>query len=265
MKITLKGASNTRDLGGIVTPLGTVQCGRLIRSGHLNKITQDDCKILLQNGLKRVIDLRTATEQTNVPDVKIDGVDYITIPIMSATTFGITYEKSTGVEIGQMLQAGIKRMLARGEDPKRHLEILYCKFVKEQISLDGYGMFLKTLANNPVEGATLWHCSAGKDRVGTCTALLLHCLGANKQQIVDDYLLTNQQNKPFIDMVMDKIANTLDNYQIELICGMLSVKESYLHAFWEEIAIRYGDVDNFIAACGVTKSDIEKLRQNYLK
>ena len=265
MKITLTGASNARDLGGITTLFGKVKFGRLIRCGHLSKITNDDVQILLQNKLERVVDLRTTIEQANSPDVKIAGVTYVTNPIISATTFGITYEKSSGEEIGVMLQAGIQRMLSRGEDPKCHLPILYRKFVNEKISIDGYGSFLKLLANNPVDGATLWHCSAGKDRVGTCTALLLHCLGASSEQIMADYLLTNEQSKPFLDMVMGKICGTLDDEQISLIQGMLSVKEEYLQAFWKEIDLRYGNIDNFISACGVTKSDIEKLRTNYLE
>lgn len=265
MKITLTGASNARDLGGITTPFGKVKFRRLIRCGHLSKITTNDAQILLQNKLARVVDLRTPLEQAKSPDIKIEGVQYITNPIISATTFGITYEKSSGEEIGQMLQAGIARMIARGDDPKCHLQILYRKFVNEQISRDGYGAFLKLLANNPVDGATLWHCSAGKDRVGTCTALLLHCLGATKQQIMDDYLLTNVQSKPFLDMVMSKISGKLNAEQISLIQGMLSVKEEYLQAFWEEIDLKFGDIDRFICACGITQSDIEKLRKNYLE
>ncbi len=265
MKITMQGATNARDLGGIVTPLGKIKMQRLIRCGHLHKITEEDVQILRQNKLQRVVDLRTELEQAKSPDVIIDGVQYVTNPIMSATTFGITYEKSSGEEIGEMLQAGIRRMLARGEDPRCHLEILYRKFVSDSVSLVGYGSFLKLLANNPVEGATLWHCSAGKDRVGTCTALLLHCLGASRQQIMDDYLLTNEQNKPFLDMVMSKIRGTLDDEQIALIQGMLSVKESYLQSFWTEIEQRYGSVESFISACGVTQTDIAKLRENYLE
>lgn len=265
MKITMQGASNARDLGGIVTPYGKIKKQRLIRCGHLHKITEQDVQILRQNKLQRVVDLRTELEQAKSPDVIIDGVQYITNPIMSATTFGITYEKSSGEEIGEMLQAGIARMQARGEDPKCHLEILYRMFVNQQVSLVGYGSFLKLLANNPIDGATLWHCSAGKDRVGTCTALLLHCLGASKEQILADYMLTNEQNKPFLDMVMSKIRGTLDNEQISLIQGMLSVKESYLQSFWTEIEQQYGNVDNFIAACGVTQTDIAKLRENYLE
>ena len=66
-------------------------------------------------------------------------------------------------------------------------------------------------------------------------------------------------------MVLDKIRGKLDDYQISLILGMLSVKESYLKSFWTEIEYRYGNVDNFIAECGVTQDDIQNLRKNYLK
>ncbi len=265
MKIHLQGCNNCRDLGGIVTPFGTIPQKRLLRSSHLNKITATDVQILLQNDLERIVDLRTALEQQNVPDVLIDEVSYLTVPIMGATTFGITYEKSSGEEIGVMLEAGIKRMTDRGEQPELHMEILYKKFVNDQVSLDGYRNFLKLLANNPVKGATLWHCSAGKDRVGTCTALLLHCLGASDEQIIADYLLTNEQNKPFIEMVMSKISNTLTEKQIQLILGMLSVKVSYLQSFWQEITQKYSNVDNFLSACGVTEQEVQNLRKNYLE
>ncbi len=265
MFLQLDGSKNTRDLGGIATTFGKIKPNRLVRSSHLNKITQQDVQKLLRHNLQRVIDLRTEAEQQNVPDVQIDGVDYVTIPIMGKTTFGITYEKSSGEEIGLMLQAGIKRMQRRGEIPTQHMEILYQNFVGDPISMQGYGNFLKLLANNPVDGATLWHCSAGKDRVGTCTALLLHCLGASREQIMQDYLLTNQQNKPFVDMVLGKIQGTLKQEYINLILSMLTVRAEYIDAFWQKIETHYGDVDNFVSACSVSATDIANLRKNYLE
>ena len=80
-----------------------------------------------------------------------------------------------------------------------------------------------------------------------------------------DYMLTNKQSKGFVDMVLGKIRGKLDDYQISLILGMLSVKESYLTSFWTEIESNYGNVGNFIAECGVTQDDIQNLRKNYLK
>ena len=41
-------------------------------------------------------------------------------------------------------------------------------------------------------GAVLYHCTAGKDRTGTFSALLLTMLGVPRNVVMDDYLLTNQ-------------------------------------------------------------------------
>ena len=39
--------------------------------------------------------------------------------------------------------------------------------------------------------ATLFHCTAGKDRTGWAAALLLHLAGVDDATILEDYLLTN--------------------------------------------------------------------------
>jgi hypothetical protein len=44
------------------------------------------------------------------------------------------------------------------------------------------------LAQN--SGALLYHCSAGKDRTGVATALLLSALGVDRETVIKDYLLS---------------------------------------------------------------------------
>ena len=264
MIIQLEQVSNARDIGGIRTKYGTIQTDRLLRSGHLSIASKADEQTLAKHHLRRIIDLRTPTEISNHPDVQIDGVIYENISIMSATTFGISYETLNGAEIAVKLQAGIERMINRGETPIDHMRILYKTFVSNQFSHLGYGNFLKMLANSPVDGATLWHCSGGKDRCGTCTALLLHCLGAGKEQIMEDYLLTNEQVTSHAESILAKVRPHVPEDRLALVQSMLLVEDSYLLSFWNEIDRLYGSVDDFIAKCGVTKQDIEKLRENYL-
>ena len=265
MIIQLEQVSNARDLGGIQTKYGTVQANRLLRSGHLSIASANDVRQLKQRGLSRIIDLRTPTEIGNHPDVTIDGVNCVNISIMSATTFGISYETLNGAEIAVKLEAGINRMLARGETPIDHMRILYKTFVSNEFSHAGYGSFLKTLANDPVKGATLWHCTGGKDRCGTCTALLLHCLGASKKEIMHDYLLTNEQVMSHAESILAKVKPHVSPERLELVQSMLLVEQSYLESFWSEIERLYGSVDAFVAKCGVTQQEIEKLRANYLE
>lgn len=262
-KLKLDGAINARDLGGIVTPLGKIKENKLLRSGELSRLTPEDVDTLLSHCLTRVVDLRTQLEQANSPNVVIQGVEYVNVPIIEATTFGITYEKSDGAEIALMLKRGIDRMAARGETPSAHLSILYRKFVNDEFCRKGYGKFLKTLAR-PTVGATLWHCSVGKDRCGTCAALLLYCLGASKEQIYADYMLTNEQTAEHRDMILNKVRDFVSAEDLELIAIMRSVRTEYLDSFFEDIESKFGTVDNFLAACGVTDADVEALRQNYL-
>lgn len=264
MKINLEGACNARDLGGIQTPYGKIKFGRLVRSGELSRLTDNDVAKLRQLNLQRIVDLRTAAEKQNTPDVKIENVEYVNVSVLRATTFGITYEKSSGAEIVEMLEAGFRRMNARGETHGEHMNLLYRKFVSDEYSRNAYGAFLRLLAEKPIDGATLWHCTAGKDRVGTSTALLLTCLGASERQIFDDYMLTNEQSKESKMSILSKVHDFVSTENLRLIDTMLSVNETFLQDFFDEITRLFGNRENFLKECGVTNEHIRLLRKNYL-
>lgn len=265
MKIVLEGACNARDLCDVETPFGKIAKNRLLRSGELSRLTSADVATLQNLGLKRVVDLRTLPEMQNTPDRQIADVEYVNISVLSATTFGITYEKSSGEEIAEMLRAGYKRMTERGETLSEHMHLLYRKFVNDSHSREAYGAFLRLLAEKPTNGATLWHCSAGKDRVGTCTALLLFCLGADEKQIADDYMLTNEQSREHNESILNKVRGFVSGNDLAMINKMLCVEEGYLKDFFGEIASRFDTIENFLTNCGVTAKHIELLRQNYLE
>ncbi len=263
-KIELSGAPNTRDLGGLTTRYGKIKYGRLIRSGELSRLTDSDADALKKLGLRRVIDLRTEKERLLTPDVVIDGVSYINNPIIENTTFGITYEQSSGEEVAVMLAKGLERMAARNETPEEHLALLYGRFVTDAFSLTHYSSFLKLLSDG-TPGATLWHCTAGKDRVGTCTALLLYILGASKEDITEDYLFTNISSRANTLSVLNKVRPHLSDDAYALVSGMLRVEKRYLQTFFGEIDAKYGNIDSFIKkALNFTDADAEKLRSLYL-
>ncbi len=264
MNIELQNVANARDLGGIATRYGTVQSNRLLRSGHLSIVSEQDVSTLKAHRLQRVIDLRTPTEIANHPDGNIAGVEFVNISIMSATTFGISYETLDGPTIAVKLQAGIERMILRGETPIEHMRILYRKFAEDPHSHEGYGKFLKLLATKPVNGSTLWHCTGGKDRCGTCTALLLYCLGASKDDIMSDYLETNAQVGEHAQSILAKVRPHVPAERMALVQSMLLVEQSYLESFWNETDRLFGSTDNFLKHCGVTENDIQSLRDNYL-
>jgi len=68
--ISLKGTTNTRDIGGYQTSdLGTLRWGQIIRSDNLSRLKASDFQKLEEMGLKTVIDLRTNREHDQSPTV----------------------------------------------------------------------------------------------------------------------------------------------------------------------------------------------------
>lgn len=264
MKIDLPNVTNARDLGGTVTKYGVIAPNRLIRSGVVNRLTDEDIAILAEHRLQRVIDLRADIELANNPDVQIAGVQHVHIPIIASVTFGISFESLEGNAIAERLQAGMNRMKAKGEDYPAHMRDIYTRYVNDEFCRNGYGRFLKLMANNPVEGATLWHCTMGKDRCGTSTILLQHCLGVSLDDIYADYMESNKQTKENTNSVLNKARPYVDDDKMELIENMLLVQPYYIEAFFNAMKVKFCGIDEFIRACGVTDEEVEKLRKNYL-
>ena len=62
-----------------------------------------------------------------------------------------------------------------------------------------YRKFFQTILqqdNYPI----LYHCSAGKDRTGFASAMILSALGVDREQIIDEYLMTNYYAHEHIEM-----------------------------------------------------------------
>ena len=263
MKINLPNVTNARDLGGTVTKYGTIKQNKLIRSGVLNRLQDEDIAILTERRLKRIIDLRCDTEIANAPDVVMDGVEHIRIPIIRSVTFGISFESLDGPTIATRLQAGIERMQSRNEDYPAHMKDIYSRYVTDEYCRSGYYKFLKTMSQD-VDGATLWHCTMGKDRCGTSALLLEHCLGMDIQQIYDDYTESNLQTRENTNSLLNKARPYVSADKLDLIEQMLMVQPCYIQAFFDKMQSEFGGIDGFIKACGITDTDIENLRKNYL-
>lgn len=266
-RIELTGAPNTRDLGGITTQDGRkIVPKRLLRSGDLSTLTSQDCKILVeQYHLKRVVDFRTQQEQTKSPDVKIEGVQYIDNPILGKAILGITHESTKKqTDLYGLIAAGIQHMRDTGLTVVQYMRAMYQQFVHDQFSRKQYAKFFDILLNAD-NGATLWHCSAGKDRVGTGTALLLSMLGVDRQTIIEDYLLTGQYTKDNVQHILDMLDFAHDENMVQLTRQIMGVDSQYIGAVFDAIDQEFGGTDNFFATqLGMTPDRIAKLQSMYL-
>ena len=106
----------------------------------------------------------------------------------------------------------------------------------------------------------LWHCSAGKDRVGVGTALLLCALGVPKKTIYEDFMKTNM----YLDKEMEYMIRFLetkmivDNQVMDKIRLFYRVKEEYLDIVFETLKKDFGSMDMFMKKALYMNPDVYK-------
>src|SRR5262249_17916887 len=102
------------------------------------------------------------------------------------------------------------------------------------------------------------HCTAGKDRTGFASALILHALGASSGVIDEDYLLTNRYYR------RDPAAGSLDLPE-EVTAVLGTVDGSFLAAAFEAVRASYGGLDNYLSdGLGVGPRERAELETRYL-
>ncbi len=260
-RIHLQGVNNTRDLGGFETADGKkIKPCRLIRSGELAKLTDNDIYILKNEyNLKKIVDLRTDMEIAHKPDPEIDGVEFEHIPFVDTETVGITREKNIVV-------SAIKKIKTMEETATQYMESMYRALITSESSIKNIKRFFEVLLENE-DGSVLFHCSAGKDRVGAACMILMSILGVPQQAIVSDYLATQkfgeQYNKKY--EALSKFLST-NNKVSEYATIFLSTNKDFILAMYDEIEKRYETVENYAEKClGLDEEKREKLRNLYLE
>lgn len=268
-RIPLTGTINTRDFGGIQTTGGhRIKPCRLLRSDHLSNTTAADQAILVNDyRLRLIIDFRTDEERSQAPDPQISGVRYISNPILEDEILGITHE-AEGKERGK--QGVIDVLSNKNFDPDRHMQLLYRTMGENTFTISQYGKFFSYLLSQN-DGATLWHCAVGKDRVGIASALLLKMLGVDDETIYADYMQTNiniaqklllEANEFLIDLPEGAEKNLLrERYLV-----MFSSRPSHLSAFFDSMKSRFGSLENgFSEGLGFSPDKIAQLKAMYLE
>jgi protein-tyrosine phosphatase len=123
------------------------------------------------------------------------------------------------------------------------------------------------LLNLP-RGAFLVHCSAGKDRTGVASALILHALGVSRASVMGDYMLTNQ----VIDYDGYVLPRLVARYEPdvlpdkELVMALAGVHETYLQSAYAAIDAQFEDVEGYLQeALGLHADARAELRARYLE
>ena len=246
--INLENCENIRDIC-----YENIKEKKLIRSSALNKLSDNDVKILKEHlNLKVIIDLRTEEECSEENDIFIEGVKYFNIPLVNKDALGIV---QGGSAIEKLMN--IKKNIPSMTD-------LYTKLVsrdKKEMWSEIFDILL-----NQNEGAILWHCKQGKDRCGIVSAIIEYCLGIDFNTIIDDYLFTNNyfisKREKLYELALE---HTNDKIFANDINDLFLAKKEYIMSSFNYINSEYGGIENFLLEiCGINDDKLRILKNKYL-
>ena len=111
------------------------------------------------------------------------------------------------------------------------------------------GKAIRTVLDNAASRKpTYFHCSGGKDRVGITSLLILEILGASRDQILEDYLLTNDSRDAHLQGVYERFLRLCDGDEerARAITRAHRARKENVDAYYSAVASNYGSMDNFI-------------------
>ena len=261
----LEGVINARDLGGIRIGGKTVKPGLLLRTGHLNEVSDESVRHLSQDlHLKKIFDFRTLQEAAFQPDREIPGAEHILLP-----TLDVEAEKASGEAVPQetflnlpahIVQLSFTRLF------QQKARQLYPSLVLSEFSQLQYATFLNLILETE-EGSVLWHCSQGKDRTGIGAALILGALGADTETIVEDFDRSNDVYRPVVDKLCAQVVEAGGGEkEMDVVRAFMGVSVKNFRYALKLIDANWGSIPGYLEeAMGIMDDDLAVLRARYLQ
>ena len=261
----LIASANLRDLGGLATIAGQrVRAGRLFRSGHLSELDRAEAAILGGLGLRTIIDLRRPSEVADFPTPDLDGVDHLWMSVSPedsefAVAANLLFgEQPERVDTAEDSGFAVAANLLFGEQPERvDIATMLEGYFRNTVTnrLDGYRPVFEA-ATDPDRQPLLFHCMGGKDRTGFVAGVLLRLLGVGQEEVMADYLLTNEilgdRMARRADQARQRIAqrsgvepDQVDERHLEGVRAMLYTRPSFLQASFDAVTDKFGTWETF--------------------
>lgn len=256
--LSIKNGFNYRELGGYRTVDGNVvRCHKLLRTAHLASLDEEGREQLFKYGIRTVIDFRSTSEVAIYPDQIASEFKYIHIPVFDKDVTESTDDvRNTRAYFSSSPRAGYDRMLR-----------VYRLLIISRTSQQAYSKFMRLMVLAGLNGGVLFHCSAGKDRTGIASMLMLGSLGVPEDTIYSDYLLTNDAS---VDRVKARLAYAKKlggstNY-LHSIYDLSTVNEDYYDQARGLLDYEYGGIDQYLKwTLGLEPAVINQLRKIYLE
>lgn len=255
---------NFRDIGGVKTSDGkTVKSGLILRSAKLSKLDEHDRSVLEDYyKVSKVIDFRAAAEKIKKPDIIPSGARYIPLPFFNEANMAVTGG------MGSDVFAAIRKAESK-EDLYNYipdLTTVYPIVVTDEYALSQLSKAIRLIINNR-KGAVLFHCTAGKDRTGIVSAVILKLLNTGTDDILKDYLLTNEVSAVNAEKYSKLARVFMRSRKIaEKTYEVFLAKEEYLKSAYDAMIDKFGSFDAFVeSGLGISGAEIKSFRDYILE
>lgn len=243
---------NFRELGGIPADGGRkVKQGIFFRSSLLDEASEKDIAELNRLGIKIVIDFRDDAEKFSNDVFERLDAKYVAAPVMNEDTKLVQLKNEKSFKnLKAALNVGPEDVC----DLYRHLP-----FANES-----YKKLFGFIQDGQVP--IVFNCSAGKDRTGIASALILGMLGASREDIIANYMLTEKHTETIQNKLSQKLNFLVRKFVMSRMKAVFETKEIYIIAALDEIEKRYGSFEKyFLEEYGFSENDISELRNRYLE
>jgi protein-tyrosine phosphatase len=237
--ITLEGAVNFRDLGGYGAGDGLQTRWRtLFRADGLGELTDGDLSVLRQLGIRTVIDLRSGSElERGRFDVEAHPVAFHHFPFIDELPDAQDFDRKPGL-----------------------LGTQYLEIVR-----DAGGQILAALDVLALPDAlpAVFHCTAGKDRTGVLSAVVLSLLGVDEATVVADYALSGAAMLALRAKLIAKYPEGRET--LENIDEVFSADPVQMERLLDHLEEEYGSVAAYVDGLGAGPGLVESLRAALLE
>lgn len=257
---TIDGVLNFRDLGGL--PLiagGTTKPNIVFRSAALGEITPTGLQQLAATDIGMIADLRTEQERAERPDILPDTRLFekfdvaIQVGNMSAPS-----GNRKGPKLPKFLRSWMLQLvLSRIPDLGHLYELMLMGAAPQFAQVAELTAQVKPELNN----AVLIHCTAGKDRTGIASALILDTVGVKREAIVQNYA-ESQKNLagPWAEGMLDNLKKSGIPLTKRLVALVTTTPPEAMETALAWIDKHHGSSADYLISGGVSPKTIDQLK-----
>lgn len=221
-KSLLQTTLNTRELGGYPTVTGKItKYDSFVRSDEVIYPTQEDATYLIEHHITNIIDLRGKKDVLERPNGFAHSKEFLYL--------------NCPIEEGSRVPESIEAVSQS-----------YIKIANAVHMIDVF----RQIAH--AEGGVLFHCTAGKDRTGVVSAILLCHAGVSDADVIENYMLTKEYN-------LERFKWAHKCFP-EVDMRIVIPNEMYIKEFLRYFRELYEDTSTYFKKIGLQQDEISRIR-----